>query len=69
MAQDPIQALKLEISKQTRLVPYERISFHKILEILGFALLVFIVRMFVQIIHQDNMVLIKDGYKIKTQKQ
>jgi len=45
------------------------IQFHKILEILGFALLDFNVKMFVQIIHQDNMVLIKDRYKIKTQKQ
>ncbi|MCU0821444.1 MAG: hypothetical protein MUC95_03095 [Spirochaetes bacterium] len=34
MAQDPIQTLKLEISKQTQLLPYERISFHKILGIL-----------------------------------
>ncbi len=34
MAQDPIQALKLEISKQTQLLPYERMSFHKILGIL-----------------------------------
>ncbi len=34
MAQDQIQALKLEISKQTKLTPYERISFHKILKIL-----------------------------------
>ena len=34
MAQDPIQALKLEISKQTRLEPYERITFHRILGIL-----------------------------------
>ena len=33
MAQDQLQTLKLEISKNTRLLPYERIAFHKIFEI------------------------------------
>jgi HEAT repeat protein len=30
MAQDQLQTLKLEISKNTKLLPYERIAFHKI---------------------------------------
>ncbi len=34
MAQDQLQALKLEISKKAALLPYERMAFHKILGIL-----------------------------------
>lgn len=33
MAQDQLQTLKLEISKNAKLLPYERIAFHKILGI------------------------------------
>ena len=34
MAQDQLQTLKLEISKNAKLLPYERIAFHKVLGIL-----------------------------------
>ena len=33
MAQDQLQTLKLEISKNIKLLPYERIAFHKIFRI------------------------------------